>query len=173
MSKKIGICLTGKAGSGKSTIAEQLAKNDGFTRMSFAQKVKDIARDILMRPIDKTDPLDREFLQKLGTDLARKRDPDVWIKHFFTAYAQWTRFLKNRFVVDDCRFKNEADFLREHGFVIVRVEGRGYDMGALGAHASETELDEIGADFTVDNSGDIMDTMAQLRVQLKKRGVQL
>ena len=37
------IGIIGAIGSGKDTIADYLVKNHGFTRLSFAGKVKDVA----------------------------------------------------------------------------------------------------------------------------------
>lgn len=160
------IALIAKAGAGKSAIAEKLY-DKGYTRLSFASKVKEIAWDILQKPLDKTQPKDREFLQKLGTDLARAYDPDVWIRHFQAAYWKWLKFGKKDFVCDDARFFNEIEFLKSEGFVVVRVVGRGYSMGALGNHVSETQLDAYKADFEVDNSGSLQETMWQLQHIIK------
>ncbi|MFA5307141.1 MAG: hypothetical protein WC365_06870 [Candidatus Babeliales bacterium] len=160
------ISLIGKAGAGKSAIAEKLC-DKGYTRLSFASKVKDIAWDILQKPLDKTQPKDREFLQHLGTDLARAYDPDVWVKHFRIAYHKWLKYGRKDFVVDDARFLNEIEFLKSEGFVVVRVVGRGYSMGALGNHVSETQLDTYKADFEVDNSGSLQETMWQLQHIIK------
>ena len=160
------LAVIGKAGAGKSAIAEKLC-NKGYIRLSFASKVKEIAWDILQKPLDKTQPKDREFLQKLGTDLARAYDPDVWIRHFQAAYWKWLKFGKKDFVVDDARFVNEVEYLRSEGFVVVRVVGRGYSMGALGNHVSETQLDTYKADFEVDNSGSLQKTMWQLQHIIK------
>jgi hypothetical protein len=52
-------------------------------------------------------------------------------------------------------------------------------MGDLGKHQSETELEQIVPDFTLDNSGDLEDTFEQLklymlvwiRAEQNKRGV--
>jgi hypothetical protein len=161
------LAVIGKAGAGKSAIAEKLC-DKGYIRLSFASKVKEIAWDILQKPLDKTQPKDREFLQKLGTDLARAYDPDVWIRHFQTAYRKWLKYGKTDFVVDDARFVNEVEYLRSEGFVVVRVTGRGYSMGALGNHVSETQLDAYKADFEVDNSGSLQETMWQLQHIIKK-----
>jgi hypothetical protein len=161
------IAILGKAGSGKSTLSDKLVNELQYKRLSFAGKMKEFVEAILMRPLDKSNPLDREFIQRFGTDLCRKRDPEVWIKHFALTYKETIqKQVDKRVVVDDCRFLNEAEFLRKEGFMFVKLTGRGYDMGDLGKHQSETELEQIVPDFTLDNSGDLEDTFEQLKLYM-------
>jgi hypothetical protein len=157
------VALVGIAGSGKSTLANKLVDEQGYTKLSFAAPVKAIATIMLMRPIDKTNPLDREFLQQLGTDLGRKRDPQIWVKHFDVEYQDNVKLGVEKIVVDDVRFKNEADYLRAQGFMIVKITGRGYDLGSLGRHASETELDSIEPDWYLNNGDDIEGSFEMLK----------
>lgn len=162
------LCLTGKAGSGKTSIALEYERK-GYIRLAFATPVKEFACEILRRPIEKTDPKDREFLQKLGTDVGRWRDKDIWVKHFADNLAE-AKIITGQddfFVVDDARFQNEVDYLRSQGFVVVKVLGRGYDMGELSQHISESGVDAIKPDFTVDNSGELMDTLDELEAKFQ------
>lgn len=168
------LCLTGKAGSGKSTVADYYSTSQCFTKLSFAQPVKEIFEHMMLRKPDKTRPKDRSALQRIGTEVGRFVDKDIWIKHFDLQYQKLLAatvgiepLVESYIVVDDARFKNEVDYLRKNGFVIVRVIGRGYDMGELGKHPSESEMDSIVVDFTVDNSGDIEDTIAELESKYK------
>jgi hypothetical protein len=162
MSLKIG--FVGKAGSGKTTISDELVKRYDFHKLSFATPLKKFAEDILMRPIDKTNPLDRKFLQQLGTDVCRAREKNIWLMHFFKSYylldPKETGNIK--VVVDDCRFKNEADYLKHKGFYIIRIVGRSTEIGENKNHLSEIEQDFIDADFELDNSGTIEETMYKL-----------
>jgi hypothetical protein len=47
--------------------------------------------------------------------------------------------------------------------MLVTVRGRGFDLGELAKHSSETEVDEIVPDFILDNSGSIEDTYKMLK----------
>lgn len=160
------VCLIGKAGAGKSTLAKELAKR-GYMQLSFAAKLKSLAQDMIMKMPDKTVSKDRELLQKLGTEIGRWYQPDLWIRHFELVYWKWCKFGKKDFVVDDARFKNEINFLIENGFMIVRVTGRSYDLGELGKHSSETELDNIKVDGVIQNDGSIQESMWQLDYLMK------
>lgn len=155
----IDIAFIGKAGVGKSTIAEQLVKNNNYVKMAFATPLKMIAEEIFMRPMDKTDPADRKVLQLLGTEVGRAREQDIWLRHFDIAYSE----IDANVVVDDCRFLNEAEYLYEHGFFIVKITGREtIATGENAQHTSETEQDQIVPDVTLDNSGTIEETMDAL-----------
>ncbi len=162
----IKLAFTGRAGSGKTTLATWFVENYDCVRLAFADQVKYFAKEILMRPIDKHDPADRKFLQILGTDLARARDPDIWLKHMEQRLAV-TEGMSEGYVIDDCRFVNEADWLKKHGFTLIKVVGRGYSLSPeLSNHPSEAEVDKIVPDFTVDNSGKLGDTIAQLILKI-------
>lgn len=175
------ICLIGKAGSGKTTLAELLETGQDYHRISFASPLKVMA--------DTT--TDRARLQQLGLDV-RALDPLAWVR---LALAEMDRLTdeavacsnvlngdRPRFVVDDCRFPNELDALREDGFVVVKVSagdstraGHSTRVGRLRAngkltdeaqleHESETALDGEHADHYVIN--DAFTPLESLRHQL-------
>ncbi len=154
------ILLCGVAGSGKTTVAKELEKT-GYHIYSFAEPVKRIAAEILLRPVNKLDPLDRKFLQELGTNLARARDECIWIKHM---EQRLRPTMMSKVVIDDARFLNEAKWAKDNGFMVVKLEGRRYNLaGYVANHKSETELEQIKPDFYLDNSGTIEDTMELLK----------
>lgn len=139
---KIG--LVGKAGVGKTTFADILVEKYGFKRLSFAKKLKEVTSIIFGRPVDKA--RDRWFLQTLG-ELARAVDSSVWIKH---VYREMVALKNENIVIDDVRYLNEAEFLRDHGFILIRLYGRGYVLDPnLASHESETEQNAIQADLEV------------------------
>jgi len=154
------IGFTGKAGSGKSSLARFLERRFGYVRLSFAEHLKQVCEQVFP-DLRVNKHRYRRFLQVVGTT-AREIDPDVWIRHLHR--RNWLVFaLHDRIVVDDVRFLNEAAFLRSQNFVIVRVVGRGYRLDADAArHVSETEMDKIEADFVLDNSGDFAETCRKL-----------
>lgn len=175
MTRLIG--LAGKARSGKDTAAGFLVAR-GWTRLGFADEVKAMALDI--DPIvdewggpirlstvvrnhgwenAKAVPEVRRFLQRLGTEGIRARDPEFWVR---VAMARATE-ISGPVVFTDVRFANEADAIRAAGGTVVHVVRPlpGLD-GDQGAHASEC------IDFPVDhvlvNNGDL--------TQLEQRIVQ-
>lgn len=177
MKRRIHIAFVGKAGSGKTTLSNELLKRTNFVKLSFAAPMYRIAMEILMRPIDKSDPLDRKFMQYLGTDLGRARQKDIWIQHLDRQLNQQFQMAsfgkpggyvqietrKCNFVIDDCRFLNEAEYLKSKNFAIVKLIGRQREMTSENSqHASETEQDSIPVDFELDNSGSLDETMLKL-----------
>lgn len=158
--------LIGTKGVGKDTIAEIICKKmPEVQRGGFADALKvDVAR-LLNHSIRVTGlkgrplPEDVESLnayrsllrpiwQWYGTEWARERDPDVWVRRFHDQAG----FIQNM-VITDCRFENEADYGRSNGYVLVRVTGPDWRASHSGAHASEQELLEITAHITISNEG--------------------
>ena len=150
------MAFIGKAGCGKTTLANYLVHSNNFVKLSFATHLKRIAEEILIRPIDKTNPLDRKFLQQLGTELGRARQKDIWIQHFHKSFRNTKQC---DYVVDDCRFLNEAEYLKSNGFIIIKITGRQLDLGDNAKHASEVEQDQIKADCEINNNGTLEETI--------------
>lgn len=175
------IALIGKAGAGKSTVAEVLA-TFGYQRHSFAAKLRNVAVDLWGEEARN----DRDKLQKLGVAV-RGIEADTWVDNFVRDVEQAAddplgRAVPYRVVVDDCRFPNEVWRLAELGFVFVRVEadrstrivrlkanGKLQDEAQL-VHASETALDGQKADYVINNDnksheelyGDVIDLLNRL-----------
>lgn len=145
------IVLTGQAGSGKSTIAAQLAAQ-GYTVVKFAGPLKAMLRALGLTDAEiegdlkeKPCPLlggrtPRYAMQTLGTEWGRNLiAPDLWV-------AAWQHAVRGvlasggRVVVDDCRFRNELAAAMEMGGVAVRLVRDG--AGTV-AHVSETGLDAV------------------------------
>ena len=81
----------------------------------------------------------RRILQWWGTEYRRDQDPDYWTKAWGRKIEQFD--LENIHVlIDDVRFMNELDAIKEHGGLIVKIERPGFD--GANNHASETALDE-------------------------------
>jgi len=81
----------------------------------------------------------RRILQWWGTEYRRDQDPDYWTKAWGRKIEQFD--LENIHVlIDDVRFMNELDAIKQHGGLIVKIERPGFD--GANNHASETALDE-------------------------------
>lgn len=159
---EIRLAFIGRAGVGKTTLSRSLIKSYGFVRLSFAKPVKAFAQSIIFwRPLNKAK--DRAFLQLLGNGVRDAVVKNVWIRWFEFDLRELEEKGVDNIVVDDCRYLNEAQFLRDNGFVIVRLLGRGYDLkGKVGEHVSETQLDEWTADYQIDSSGTMENSWRQL-----------
>jgi len=165
--------LTGFAGSGKSTVAQYLVEQYGFTRLSFAAPLKKMLRTLnpmLEEPIDgevvrlsdlfalytenelKAGPFGDEYrrlLQVLGTDCIRAVDEDFWVK---AALAQITD--NGKYVFDDCRFPNEAFVISTiNPLGLWNVTRPGYEP--VNGHASEQHAGNMGERLWLHNGLDI------------------
>ena len=107
----VKIAITGKMCSGKTTIAKYIMeKNNNFIKLSFADKVKELASDLF----DMKEK-DRYLLQSIGTKM-REIKEDVW--------ASYTVKKANNFnfvVIDDLRYKNEFNKIKESNFIIIKL----------------------------------------------------
>ena len=90
------IGISGVAGSGKDTVADIFLKNNGFERVSLADPIKRLAKELwgfsdtqLWGPSEERSKPDtryngltpRRVLQHLGTEGGRAIDEDVWIRY--------------------------------------------------------------------------------------------
>lgn len=129
--------LMGAAGCGKDTVANFLVEKHGFQKMSFAKTVKDVAsvafdwdRSLLegdtnesrawrerMDPYWNVTP--RAALQLIGTDMFRDLiSDDFWLKRLRKELEKATTPI----VISDCRYENEADYIKALGGTIVYVQ---------------------------------------------------
>lgn len=149
--------LTGLMGSGKSTVAEFLEREDGFQRHRMGKPLKDMIRclglsdDHIEGDLKEvsTDLLGgatpRYAMQTLGTEWGRKMiHPDLWVK-------AWEAGLPDGDVVcEDVRFTNECEVIRRNGGIIIRIDRAGLMPGD---HSSETQAFE--PDYSLANDEDI------------------
>jgi hypothetical protein len=165
MLRPIGI--TGKIAAGKDTLADALVAHESqmFMKYSLAQPMKDIAMNVfgftkdqlydhdLKETTDKFwDITPRNFLQIMGTDMFRDvfRD-DVWLK---LAEKHMKEHEDKHVVIADIRFVNEAEFIRDLGGVIIKIErpGQPEAEGAV-KHVSEQGIpDELIDHVLINNS---------------------
>lgn len=149
--------ISGKAGSGKSTVADYLESKYGYKQISFAAILKNMLRVAgLPEPADRDKKEAiiegfsfswREAAQKLGTEWGRALDDDIWVKLSLASLDDSTNY-----VISDVRFDNEAGAIRRKGGSIIHLEGRGVDLGAMAAHASEKGVTKLVSDFRVFNT---------------------
>ncbi len=154
--KHIG--LIGLAGSGKDTAADALEKT--HYRYAFAGRLKSIAR--LFGWDGQKDERGRALLQELGM-AGRKYDQDIWVNGIKRLLGP--EVLKSKLVFTDVRFQNEADYVREHGGIVVRIVRPGIISGN---HESELKQCEVAADIEIVNDGTIEDLHKKIRAILTK-----
>jgi hypothetical protein len=153
--------FAGRIGSGKSTAAAELSKTGGFQRVRFAGTLKKmmVTLGLSLDEIDgdrKEKPCallcgktPRHAMQTIGTEWGRDLiGEDVWVNAWKHAVSKLPETAN--VVVDDVRFANEAQAIRDMGGIVVLVE-RG--ITSTGNHASEAINFET--DFVLDNTSDL------------------
>jgi len=166
----IVIGLGHKARQGKNYVANYMQQAyEAISFYAFADELKryckehhdelepqwQLAHQTKQKPAFKDDPIYgcTPILQWYGTDIARKADPDTWVK----AVAQRIESEQPTVaIITDVRFPNEAQFVKEKAGYLVEVirrnaDGSQYrDPGRDPNHPSETALDDyLGWDFTI------------------------
>ena len=148
------IAFTGYAGTGKTTAANYLVEQHSFIRHNFKDAlvaemkenldlVLTLLGTLYGMTIDELfankPPIMRALMQSYGTEVRRKDDPDYWTN-------QWSATLpEGMVVVDDVRFRNEAEAVKSMGGIIVRLTRP--DIRNGGDQQSETEQRDIADDY--------------------------
>lgn len=165
------IGISGKAGSGKDTVAAYLRNEYGYANMAFAdpmkvfcQEIFDWSFDQLWGPSEEREKIDpkwgfspRKALQLLGTEWGRALDEDMWVKIGLGRALEKIKDGYPGVVITDCRFGNELRLVRASGGSLIRLHRNGDTRGASGVpgHASEMEQDNIpdsDFDWVVENN---------------------
>jgi cytidylate kinase len=105
---RVAIC--GKMCSGKTYIADKLSSEFNLEKFSFAGKVKEISDELF----DITYK-DRKLLQNIA-DKMKEIDKDVWAKYTMRQIGN-----KENVIIDDLRFQNELNYLKQNGFKIIKL----------------------------------------------------
>ena len=157
------IGLTGKAGSGKDTVASFLVEQHDFMPVAFADPLKkglmamfnlgpEYFSDSKLKEEDipELDVSPRILMQTLGTEWARNLlDENIWVD---IARRKIKAFDSYSVVVTDVRFENEAALIKELGGVILQVQREGLDGVGIQGHSSEVGRG-VDADFVIVNDG--------------------
>jgi hypothetical protein len=177
--KELVIGLSGYAGVGKNTIAEEFVRNDRFEQRGFADALKeilyelnptinvDLPHDRLQDIVDtfgwekaKKIPEIRQLLQRLGDGCRKSLGEDIFINTLFNQPH------KANLIISDLRYENEALEIRRRGGYVIRVERPG--IGPVNSHSSE-KLD-FEADFTVSNNKSPADAYLEIKEFLIHQG---
>lgn len=167
-SKPLRVFLFGKRGAGKSAVARRLANQTADGRiMSIAEPLYRIAFELFGAT-----QKDRRLLQILG-DKLREIDQDCLLNRLLEKIEDYPGLI----VVDDVRLVHEADVLRQHGFIAVKVvaddsvrlerlKARGEEVRAdEDLHVTEQEVDLIVPDWVLVNNDC---TLADLKAKINE-----
>jgi hypothetical protein len=165
------IGLTGYAQSGKDTVANILVNNYGYTRIAFADKIREFLYEtnpmydsIVGEPLfvkakvdrdgweeAKKSPHIRRLLQTSGV-AARK----VFGENFWVQQALKDVHFEGNYVITDVRFTNEADIIKKYdNSQLWRVKRLGVE--GVNIHVSEHELDGYPVDQIFINNTTVED----------------
>jgi len=149
------IGLTGKRGVGKTVIANLISEKTNAPVLSFAGPLKEMIEKAQICTHEelyfRKNEFSRMMLQKIGTNIFRNQvDRRFWIKRMkeriFSDY-----YKSEIIIIDDVRFKNEAQYIKNNGGKVVQVI-RG-DIGfTIDNHESEMECELIVPDWIIDNN---------------------
>ena len=145
--------LSGYAQSGKSTVADFLVTANGYSRIKFADGLKNMLRvmgltEEQIEGKEKETPCallcnqtPRYAMQTLGTEWGRHIvGEDLWV-NIWEHLTSVTLAQAQRVVVDDIRFLNELNRVTSMGGMVIRIVRPGY--GQLNPHPSESALEDV------------------------------
>lgn len=141
------IGISGKKGVGKSTLAKYLAEHYRLERFAFADSLKDLCHEWFGVPLGDRhgEPMEHQYrmvLQLVGK-LFRGFRSGIFVERLEKSVrakqgddpALWD------IVIDDVRYPNEADWIRHHHGLILRMEDETVTRHRDDLHESETALD--------------------------------
>jgi hypothetical protein len=167
------VAFTGLKGSGKDSAADWLIETRDFEKRSLAIPIKNCMKSIFhftdfqLNDVDMKEQLDpawgfspREAMQKFGTELMRNElakylpieQGEIWRKSFKIWFQRKLRENPDiRIVVPDLRFPDEYEFLKDLGFLVVKIRRNGLENNST--HSSEAFISKMPCDIEIINEG--------------------
>ena len=148
------IILSGKSGSGKTTISNIIKKYHDCIVLSYSSYLKSIALNVTDWSINNSKP--RLFLQQFG-DVLRNYDENIFVNRMLEDIYAYSYFY-DLIVIDDARFAREIESIKKiYPVVSIRIIGsRKMLQGKLKNHITETSLDNYNDfDYIIENDVNI------------------
>jgi len=184
------IAFSGLKGSGKDTAAKVLVNEYGFTRIAFADALRESLLVLdpwiphygqygtlpLSELIDDAGwdwaknnvPEVRRLLQVFGTEVGRMLfGTNVWVDLIAAKFPDIVDE-ESRYVITDCRFDNEVDFVRNNGGIVTWVERPGLQSDG---HASESTAIRDLASVILHNDETVEELHEDIRLMMFMRGI--
>jgi hypothetical protein len=171
------IGLSGYARSGKDEVAKILVEEYGYTKVAFADKIRQLLLEtnpqvkdgfriesvVGAYGWDKAKvlfPEIRKLLQDLGVGARKVFGEEFWIERALASI-----FKNENTVVTDVRFINEADMIKHQDGQIWRIKRTGVE--AVNAHVSEHDMDGYPVDKILKNEGTLEDLRTLVRTRME------
>jgi hypothetical protein len=163
------IGLSGYARSGKDTVAARMVSEHGYTRISFADPIREALerlnphvefggyymplatalRGTGWETLKDLSPGSRVLLQRMGTEVAREMfSQDFWVEQALKKIPDGAKV-----VFADVRYPNEAEAVRSLGGQVWRVVRQNTE--AANSHTSESAMDNYSFDAVIKNFAEI------------------
>jgi len=187
MKKKYIIGIHAAKYAGKTTAATILSdRYPDFLTASFAMKIKEVAlamnfpkeavygeeKETWMHPI--LGVTFRVFAQQFGTEFIRNTFNDkAWIRYIEHLFDDITTVnqLINGFIIDDIRFENEAqtvrDYCKEKGYTAILIKIHREEFDFTKEHSSEFGLPDSLFDIVINNDGGVEGFRKQLEAYME------
>ena len=173
------IGLSGYAQSGKDTVANILVENYGYTRVAFADKIRDFLYEMnpmvdnvagepifIKERVDrdgwevaKKNPHIRRALQNAGVAARKVFDEDFWVDNALASILR-----HENTVITDVRFINEAEMVKHQDGQVWRIKRLG--VTAVNGHVSEQEMDGYQVDQIFTNNSSIEDLELMVKTRM-------
>jgi dephospho-CoA kinase len=134
------IAIAGRFAVGKTSVANILEANHGYVRMSIASSLKEFVNQMYARDVygsDENARLQKSDIVFVNTPSGRKAvsvrqllqdigngmkliDQDIWLRGIRHQVLLWNEMGKP-VVIDDVRFPREAEYLKNIGFLNIRL----------------------------------------------------
>jgi hypothetical protein len=171
---KIGI--SGKANSGKNTLAKLIKKElnaNNCQFLAFADPIKKIAHiafpdipskwlygsskyrsQIIPEAVKDNVPLTvRQLLIDIGNDFGRRYNPSIWIDKFDLSYRKLVKKNCDALIATDIRFRDEFNYLKKLDFLQIRIirdeEVKINDV----SESNQDQIQDVEFDFLINNNG--------------------
>lgn len=178
------IAICGKKYNGKDTVANYLCDHYGYTKLSFADAIKNSVQCIFGFSDaqlwgDEKEIIDdywrispREILQYFGTECMRDCfgahfphiSDNIWVMAIERKISQLSHNGTSKIVIADLRFDNEMDFIKKYNGTVIKVTR---NIANRDTHVSENCT--LSGDYTIDNNGSIDELYAEIEKIMRVR----
>lgn len=146
------IILSGKAGSGKSSVASLISKYEKCIVLSYASYIKEVAKNVLDWDGNEEDK-PREFLQQFG-DVIKEIDSNFLINRLIEDIKVYSYFY-DLIVISDARFVSEIETIKNNfeNVYSINIYGRHNNLTQQQKnHITEIALDNYSKyDYKIKN----------------------